>query len=80
MQYSVFLLSGTQQQLEDCLAQIAKCMNSHQDDVRAYPLPQRGLRLCMGRALLPEGIYWGGLSSPWQSHVQDDASLGIAQP
>ncbi len=66
LQYSVFLFSGTPHQLESCLAEMERLMDKHQDDIRAYPLPQRGLRLWQGKALLPEGIYWSGLPQAWQ--------------
>lgn len=70
LQYSVFLFNGTLQQLENCLTQISGRMNPLQDDVRAYPLPRRGLRLCMGKPLLPEGIFWSGLPTPWKNNTQ----------
>ena len=66
VQYSVFLFTGSPQQLERCLAELERLMDKRQDDIRAYPLPRRGLRLHQGRALLPEGIYWSGLPAAWQ--------------
>ncbi len=66
LQYSVFLFSGPAQQLERCLAALESLMDQKEDDIRAYPLPRRGLRLCQGRPLLPEGIYWSGLPQAWQ--------------
>jgi hypothetical protein len=35
-----------------------------EDDLRAYPLPTRGLKVCMGRPTLPEGIPWSNLPAP----------------
>ncbi len=67
LQYSVFLFTGTQLELQRCLARLQELMDPRHDDIRAYPLPQRGLRVCMGRATLPEGIHWGDLPEPWQS-------------
>lgn len=66
VQYSVFLFSGTEDQLERCLAQLQHLMDPHQDDIRAYPLPQRGLRLVLGPSVLPEGIVLGSLPADWQ--------------
>ncbi len=60
LQYSVFLFSGTAQQLARCLAQLQKIIHPGEDDIRAYPLPERGHRLHLGRSPLPQGIYCGG--------------------
>ena len=46
--------------------QLERLMDTQQDDIRAYPLPARGLRWCLGQPVLPEGIYWGGLAPSWQ--------------
>ena len=67
LQYSVFLFSGTEQQLNHCLAQLAKIMHPRQDDIRAYPLPARGHRIHMGPSTLPEGIYLSSLPAGWQN-------------
>ena len=66
VQYSVFLFTGTRQQLDRCLAELEKLMEPKEDDIRAYPLPQRGYRLSLGRSTLPEGIHWAGLAPAWQ--------------
>ena len=73
LQYSVFLFSGPQRQLDSCLAELERLMNTHEDDIRAYPLPQRGMRLWQGRPLLPEGIYWSGLPQAWQRPATPEA-------
>lgn len=65
LQYSVFMFTGTAVQLERCLARLSELMDPREDDIRAYPLPERGYRMCFGKATLPEGIYWGGLPQPW---------------
>lgn len=67
LQYSVFLFTGTEQQLAHCLAELATLMNEHHDDIRAYPLPQRGLRLVLGAQVLPEGIVLASVPAPWQA-------------
>lgn len=66
LQYSVFLFTGTAPQLERCLARLSQIMDPREDDLRAYPLPERGYRMCFGKATLPEGIHWSGLPQPWQ--------------
>ena len=58
VQYSVFLFSGTPEQLALCLARLEALMDPASDDIRAYPLPQRGLRLALGPGALPGGILW----------------------
>lgn len=61
LEYSVFLLVGTEQAREACLAAMAQLMDKDEDDVRCYPLPARGVQVRIGRATLPEGIQWTGL-------------------
>lgn len=70
LQYSVFYFHGTPRQLEHCLAQLQQLIDPRQDDLRAYPLPQRGLRVNLGRATLPEGVYLGKLPAEWQTPTQ----------
>lgn len=70
LQYSVFLFSGTPRQLESCLHTLETLMDPRADDIRAYPLPGRGLRVQMGKSLLPPGIYWSGLPAAWR-HTTD---------
>ena len=65
MQYSVFLFVGSEQQLMRCLGEIAQLIDPRADDVRAYPLPMRGLKARVGRATLPAGIQWSGLPTAW---------------
>ena len=71
LQYSVFLFTGSAAQLAQCLARLQAIMDEHSDDIRAYPLPRRGLRLRIGPATLPGGIHWSGLPETWQ----DDSAL-----
>ncbi|MDR0776274.1 MAG: CRISPR-associated endonuclease Cas2 [Azonexus sp.] len=65
MQHSVFLFTGDQRQLDRCLEQAARLIEPKEDDLRAYPLPARGLKVRLGRPVLPPGILWSGLPSPW---------------
>lgn len=61
LEYSVFLLVGSERAKDACLAKMARLMDKEEDDVRCYPLPSRGLQARIGRATLPEGIQWTGL-------------------
>ena len=65
VQYSLFLFTGTDAQLQQCLDLLQAIMDQHTDDIRAYPLPERGYRVSLGQATLPEGIHMGNLSAPW---------------
>lgn len=65
LQYSVFLFSGDDRQLDRCLAQAAKLIDAKEDDLRAYPLPKRGFKARLGKPALPEGIQWSGLPTAW---------------
>ena len=66
LQYSVFLFSGTDAALQTCLQKLQTLMDPRHDDIRAYPLPQRGLHLVLGASLLPQGIVLGSLPTNWQ--------------
>ena len=66
LQYSVFLFTGSAAQLAQCLARLQAIMDEHSDDIRAYPLPQRGLRLVLGASALPDGIVLASLPAAWQ--------------
>ena len=66
LQYSVFLFRGSDAQLQQCLDKLQALMDEHQDDIRAYPLPHRGLRLVLGASALPEGIVLSSLPEQWQ--------------
>ncbi|WP_291992253.1 CRISPR-associated endonuclease Cas2 [Candidatus Accumulibacter sp. ACC003] len=60
LEYSIFLLVGSDAAKERCLAEIATLIEPV-DDVRCYALPERGFQGRVGRASLPEGIVWTGL-------------------
>ena len=61
LEYSVFILVGSQGAKDRCLAQMAGLIKASADDVRCYPLPARGFQARIGRAGLPAGIQWTGL-------------------
>lgn len=61
IEYSIFVLVGSEHAKDTCLAEMAKLVDDNEDDVRCYPLPARGLQCRIGRASLPEGIQWTGL-------------------
>lgn len=61
LQYSVFLFSGTEHQLQKCLDDLEELIDPRHDDLRAYPLPQRGARIRIGKPVLPAGIQYSAL-------------------
>ncbi|GHU04965.1 hypothetical protein FACS1894205_4090 [Alphaproteobacteria bacterium] len=61
IEYSIFLFSGTERGLQECLDTIDALIDKREDDVRCYPLPRRGLQERIGLATLPEGIQWTAL-------------------
>lgn len=65
LQYSVFLFTGDDRQLDRCLEKAAKLIDEKEDDLRAYPLPSRGFKARLGKPALPEGIQWSGLPTAW---------------
>lgn len=63
LEYSVFLLTGTERSRKRCLDELAALIDNDKDDLRCYPLPERGLQQRIGKATLPSGINWGCLPS-----------------
>lgn len=61
IEYSIFLLIGSEKDLAECLAAVNPLIDAKTDDVRCYSLPLRGLQQRIGRATLPEGIQWTSL-------------------
>jgi len=64
IEYSVFVLCGSQEAAKRCLRAVLKLINPQEDDLRCYLLPVKGRQFRLGRASLPEGIYWTGLPEP----------------
>ncbi len=65
LQYSVFLFTGSERRLTQCLEEAALLIDPSKDDLRAYPLPARGLKARLGKPILPEGIQMGNLPTSW---------------
>ncbi|MBN8454021.1 CRISPR-associated endonuclease Cas2 [Accumulibacter sp.] len=61
LEYSIFLLVGSENDKKLCLLEIGSLIEPQEDDVRCYALPARGFQGRIGRASLPEGIVWTGL-------------------
>lgn len=65
LQYSVFLFTGDDRQLDRLFAAAERYIDPTVDDLRAYPLPARGLKARLGKPALPEGIQFGRLPVAW---------------
>lgn len=63
IEYSVFLLTGSEHDRDRCMDELKALINVNSDDLRCYPLPERGLQERIGKATLPEGIHWCSLPS-----------------
>jgi CRISPR-associated protein Cas2 len=61
LEYSIFLLIGSEADKDCCLEEIGELIDPRADDVRCYALPLRGFQGRIGRASLPAGIVWTGL-------------------
>ena len=61
IEYSIFLFSGSEADLERCMTEVENTADHDKDDVRCYALPQNGVTWHFGRATLPEGIFWSAL-------------------
>ena len=75
LQYSVFLFTGSDVELQHCLATLQELMDPRHDDIRAYPLPQRGLRLVRRRSMVR--VFMSGCPDP-ETGVKCPASLAWA--
>lgn len=65
LQYSVFLFKGDDRQLDKIMLELAFLIDKNEDDVRAYPLPNRGLKARLGKPALPDGIQYSDLPTAW---------------
>ena len=66
IQYSVFMLTGNDAELEKCLNAVKPLIDKKEDDLRFYRLPARGIKARLGSAVLPEGIFFTGMPSALQ--------------
>jgi len=65
VEYSVFFATCDTRQIVAILADLAGLIDKTSDDLRCYPLPQRGLKIRLGRATLPAGIHHTDLPDSW---------------
>ncbi len=56
LQYSIFLLEGTNIHLDKCLAEVLKILHKTQDDLRVYPISPNLSFFQLGKSVLPEGF------------------------
>ncbi len=56
LQYSVFIARVTPTMLDRYFSEISQLIELREDDVRAYPLPQKLHIDHLGRQMLPEGV------------------------
>lgn len=71
LEYSIFLLTGSERDKQKCMSEIVRLISTATDDLRCYPLPERGLQARLGKATLPPGIHWSAL--PCQ--LQDSCAI-----
>jgi CRISPR-associated protein Cas2 len=65
IEFSVFFASEDARRIQAILAEAAELIDPATDDLRCYPLPQRGVRARLGKATLPEGISYSALPVEW---------------
>jgi CRISPR-associated endonuclease Cas2 len=65
IEYSVFYATVDERRIDVIMAEAASMIDPKTDDLRCYPLPQRGLKIRLGRATLPAGIYYTGMPNQW---------------
>jgi CRISPR-associated protein Cas2 len=61
LQYSVFLAMVTESQLQRILAGLAGQINHNADDIRAYPVPENAVPICLGLAQSRDWLLLAGL-------------------
>ncbi len=78
LEYSIFLLTGSEHARRKCMEALTRLIDPATDDLRCYPLPERGLQERLGKATLPQGIYWSAL--PCQFQASDIQARVIIKP
>lgn len=56
VQYSVFVGDFSELELDVLLRELDDIIDAREDDIRAYPLPERGEVAVLGRQIFPEDI------------------------
>lgn len=75
LEYSIFLLTGTEHAHRKCMDAITPLIDPATDDLRSYPLPQNGIRHRIGKPTLPPGIYWSALPSQFHAETSDCVTI-----
>jgi CRISPR-associated protein Cas2 len=57
LQYSVFTVNASAIEIQKLMLQLSRIINTRQDDVRAYRLPENAWRATLGNSILPEGLW-----------------------
>ncbi len=65
LQYSVFLVELDQARREKLLRGLRELIDTRQDDVRIYPLPDQPEWIALGKPLWDEGMMVTGLKLPY---------------
>jgi len=65
IEYSVFFATEDPRRMLAILRGAEKIIEPRSDDLRCYPLPNRGLRARLGKATLPAGVYYSALPAEW---------------
>jgi CRISPR-associated protein Cas2 len=65
IEYSVFYVTCDNRRILAILDELAALIDPRHDDLRCYPLPARGVKLSLGKAILPAGIIYTGLPPAW---------------
>lgn len=68
IEYSVFFANADVRSVLALLDDARRLIDPAHDDLRCYPLPRRGLRLRLGKATLPSGIYYSDLPAEWMAN------------
>lgn len=63
IEYSVFLLSGTEDRCRACLKALCALLDPKRDDHRCFRLPTGFARVHLGRKSLPEGVFCPALGN-----------------
>ena len=56
LQYSVFVTRASDDEIDHLLDDVDELIDPTQDDVRAYPIPERTEVVMLGRQRMPDGV------------------------